>query len=74
MLYRSLVLRKTWTLLKLHNSKRNKSVTFPELETELLNWFFRYESKTVLSDEIIIKKGKRIVEKLNIKENELCYY
>ncbi|CAB5367826.1 unnamed protein product [Rhizophagus irregularis] len=46
------------------NSKRHKSVTYPELELALKEFVLNYQHRTVLSDAILIEKAKMIAEGL----------
>ena len=55
------------------NSKRHKSVKFPELEQALMEFILTYQHRTILSDAIIIDKAKLFAERLQIPENKLQF-
>ncbi|GBC40583.2 CENP-B homolog protein 2-like [Rhizophagus irregularis DAOM 181602=DAOM 197198] len=55
------------------NSKRHKSVTYPELELALKEFVLNYQHRTVLSDAILIEKAKMIAEGLGIPQNALQF-
>jgi hypothetical protein len=53
--------------------KRFKNVNFPELESQLLEWFLRYQNVGPISDLMIIEKGKQIAKRINIKREQLSF-
>ena len=55
------------------DTKRHKSVTYPELELALRKFVLNYQHQTVLSDAIIIEKAKMIAEGLEISQNALQF-
>jgi len=55
------------------NSKRHKSVKFPELEQALMEFILTYQHRTILSDAIIIDKAKLFAERLQISESKLQF-
>lgn len=55
------------------NSKRHKSVTYPELELALKEFVLNYQHRTVLSDAILIEKAKMIAEGLDIPQEGLQF-
>ena len=55
------------------NSKRHKSVKFPELEQALMEFILTYQHRTILSDAIIIDKAKLFAERLQIPESKLQF-
>jgi len=55
------------------DSKRHKSVKFPELERALMEFILTYQHRTILSDAIIIAKAKLFAERLQIPESKLQF-
>lgn len=55
------------------NSKRHKSVTYPELEFALKEFILNYQHRTVLSDAILIEKAKMIADGLDIPRDALQF-
>ena len=55
------------------NSKRHKSVTYPELELTLREFVLNYQHRTVLSDAILIEKAKMIADRLDIPQDALHF-
>jgi hypothetical protein len=53
--------------------KRLKNVNFPELESQLLEWFLRYQNVGPISDLMDIEKGKQIAKTMNITEEQLSF-
>jgi hypothetical protein len=47
---------------------RSKVVKFPKLEEVLRELFLRTENKTIISDAMIVEKGKEIDKSLNMSE------
>lgn len=54
-------------------AKRHKSVTFPELELALKEFILIYQSKTILSDALIIEKAKQLADRLGIPNGTLSF-
>jgi hypothetical protein len=54
-------------------SKRFKNINFPELESQLLEWFLRYQNVGPISDLMVIEKGKQIAKTMNITEEQLSF-
>jgi hypothetical protein len=54
-------------------AKRHKSVTFPELELALKEFILIYQSKTILSDALIIEKAKQLADRLEIPSGTLSF-
>ncbi|CAB5357732.1 unnamed protein product [Rhizophagus irregularis] len=55
------------------NSKRQKSVTYPELEFALKEFVLNYQHRTVLSDAILIEKARMIANGLDIFQDALHF-
>ncbi|CAB5357059.1 unnamed protein product [Rhizophagus irregularis] len=55
------------------NSKRQKSVTYPELEFALKEFVLNYQHRTVLSDAILIEKARMIANGLDIPQDALHF-
>ena len=55
------------------NTKRHKSVTYPELEYALKEFVLTYQHRTVLSDAILIEKAKMIADGLDIPQDALHF-
>ncbi|RWS23021.1 Pdc2p-like protein [Leptotrombidium deliense] len=53
------------------NVRRNREVLFPTLDDALHEWVLQYQNIAIISDAIIIEKGKQFASKLNIAENQL---
>ncbi len=53
--------------------KRNKSVTFPELELALKEFVLNYQHRAILSDAILIEKAKLLANGLEIPEEALKF-
>ena len=51
--------------------KHHRSVAFPELKAALKEFFLCYQNKTILSDAVLIKKAKLLVEQLEIPQGTL---
>src|SRR5215204_755685 len=54
-------------------AKRHKSITFPELELALKEFILIYQSKTILSDALIIEKAKQLADRLEIPSGTLSF-
>lgn len=50
------------------SAMRSKAVKFPKLEEMLREWFLRTENITIISDAMIVEKGKEIDKSLNMSE------
>jgi hypothetical protein len=48
-------------------------VKFPILEEMLREWFLRTENITIISDAMIVEKGKEIAKSLNMSEGSLNF-
>src|SRR4051812_39466446 len=55
------------------NTKRNRSVTYPELELALKEFVLNYQHQSILSDAILIEKAKMIAEGLDIPRDALQF-
>jgi hypothetical protein len=55
------------------NTKRHKSVTYPEVELALKEFVLNYQHRTVLSDAILIEKAKMIADGLGIPQDALQF-
>jgi hypothetical protein len=54
-------------------TKRHRSVTVPELELALNEFILIYQTKTILSDALLIEKAKALANELNIPEGTLQF-
>lgn len=54
-------------------AKRHKPVTVPELELALKEFILVYQSKTILSDAVIIEKAKQLADRLEIPSGTLSF-
>ncbi len=53
--------------------KRNKSVTFPELELALKEFVLNYQHQAILSDALLIEKAKLLANRLEIPKEALKF-
>ena len=52
-------------------AKRHKPVVFPELELALKEFVLLYQSRTILSDALLIEKAKLLADELEVPEGTL---
>jgi len=64
-----------WLAIEIIHSeqKQNKSVTFSELELVLKEFVLKYQHQAILSDELLIKKAKLLVNRLEISKEALKF-
>jgi len=53
--------------------KRNRSVTFPELELALKEFVLIYQHRTILSDAMLIEKAKQLASGLGVPEGVMQF-
>jgi hypothetical protein len=71
----SKILKNSESILESTKSRamRSKVVKFPELEEMLREWFLKSEKTTIISDAMIVEKGKEIPKSLNMSEGSLNF-
>jgi len=55
------------------NSKRSRTVQYPDLENAMYEWVIQYQTHVTLTDEILKEKAKQFAKLLNISEDKFKF-
>jgi broad-specificity NMP kinase len=57
----------------MENVKRRVSVSYPELEEKLTEWFDKYQHNVNMTGDLIRRKAERIRDRLEIRKDDLSF-